>query len=115
MFVIEVKKQGLISNPPLKYLKVSTEETTKIHLTDSEIEKMLKLDLSYNKRLELSRDKFLTGCYTGQRVSDYNGITSDNIVDIDGLECFRIKQSKTKNTVDCPITLEMPEIKSLRS
>ena len=73
---------------------------------------MLKLDLSYNKRLELARDKFLMGCYTGQRVSDYNGITSDNIVDIDGLECFRIKQSKTKNTVDFPITLEIREIMS---
>ena len=46
MFVIEAKNQGLISNPPLKYFKVSTEETTKIYLTDSEIEKMLKLDLS---------------------------------------------------------------------
>ena len=110
MYVIEAKNQGLISNPPLKYFKVSTEETTKIYLTDSEIEKMLKLDLSYNKRLELSRDKFLMGCYTGQRVSDYNSITLDNIVDIDGLECFRIKQSKTKNIVDCPITLEIREI-----
>ena len=110
MFVIEAKNQGLILNPPLKYFKVSTEETTKIYLTDSEIEKMLKLDLSYNKRLELSRDKFLMGCYTGQRVSDYNSITLDNIVDIDGLECFRIKQSKTKNIVDCPITLEIREI-----
>ena len=61
MFVIEAKNQGLILNPPLKYFKVSTEETTKIYLTDSEIEKMLKLDLSYNKRLELSRDKFFDG------------------------------------------------------
>ena len=30
--------QGLILNPPLKYFKVSTEETTKIYLNDSEIE-----------------------------------------------------------------------------
>ena len=27
--------------------------------------------------MELARDKFLMGCYTGQRVSDYNGITSE--------------------------------------
>ena len=82
MFVIEAKNQGLISNPPLKYFKVSTEETTAIYLNEDEINQMLKLDLSYNKRMELARDKFLMGCYTGQRVSDYNGITSDNIVDI---------------------------------
>jgi hypothetical protein len=72
----------------------------------------LKLDLSYDKRMELARDKFLMGCYTGQRVSDYNGITSDNIIDINRLECFRIKQRKTKNIVDCPITLEIREIMS---
>lgn len=112
MFVIEAKNQGLISNPPLKYFKVSTEETTAIYLNDSEIEKILKLDLSFNKRMELARDKFLMGCYTGQRVSDYNGITSENIIDINGLECFRIKQRKTKNIVDCPITLEIREIMS---
>jgi hypothetical protein len=62
--------------------------------------------------MELARDKFLMGCYTGQRVSDYNGITSDNIIDINRLECFRIKQRKTKNIVDCPITLEIREIMS---
>jgi hypothetical protein len=112
MFVIEAKNQGLISNPPLKYFKVSTEETTAIYLNESELQKMLNLDLSYNKKMELARDKFLMGCYTGQRVSDYNSITSDNIVDIDGLECFRIKQCKTKNIVDCPITLEIREIMS---
>jgi len=112
MYVIEAKNQGLISNPPLKYFKVSTEETTAIYLNEDEINQILKLDLSFNKRMELARDKFLMGCYTGQRVSDYNGITSDNIVDISGLKCFRIKQCKTKNIVDCPITLEIREIMS---
>jgi hypothetical protein len=112
MFVIEAKNQGLISNPPLKYFKISTEETTAIYLNESELQKMLKLDLSYNKKMELARDKFLMGCYTGQRVSDYNEITSDNIVKNDNFECFRIKQRKTKNIVDCIITLEIREIMS---
>jgi len=46
MYVIEAKNQGLISNPPLKYFKVTTEETTAIYLNEDEINQMLKLDLS---------------------------------------------------------------------
>jgi hypothetical protein len=40
---------------------------------------MYEKDLSKYKELELARDVFLMGCYTGQRVSDYNGLSKDSI------------------------------------
>jgi site-specific recombinase XerD len=53
----------------------------------------------------------LIGCYTGQRVSDFNGLDSKDIYVNDGVQMVKIKQRKVrKTTVDCPITVEMKEI-----
>src|SRR5690606_35368123 len=60
--------------------------------------------------LDRARDIFVVGCLTGQRVSDYNRLTSDNIVSLDGTLFFKIRQTKTKKEVHCPITSEIKEI-----
>ena len=60
-----------------------------------------------------ARDVFLFGCYTGQRISDYNGLKNEDIVNIDGVQYFKIRQKKNKRygrIVHCPITKEMREI-----
>lgn len=93
-----------------KDFKAKTEITTAIYLNENEIEIMHNLDLSSNKNRELARDIFLLGCYTGQRVSDYNGLKYDSIVEINGTQYFKIKQKKTKAIVHCPITKEIREI-----
>ena len=62
--------------------------------------------------MELSRDIFLIGCYTGQRVSDFNGLSSDDIFQIEDNSYFKITQKKTKQVVYCPITKEIQEIMS---
>lgn len=90
--------------------KVQSEQTVAIYLTDEEIQKMQELDLSYNKNYERARDIFLIGCYTGQRVSDYNNLSSNNMVLIDGEQFLKIKQKKTGEIVD---VLLVPEIKDI--
>ena len=75
---------------------------------------MLDLDLSDKKHYELTRDIFLIGCNTGQRVSDYNGLTKQSIKKINGKDYFSIKQKKTVNKVDCYITKEIKQIMDLR-
>ena len=112
MFVIEAQSQGLIINPQLKLFSVKTEETSAIYLNDEEIKKFHELDLSKSKYVELSRDIFLMGCYTGQRISDYNGLSIEDVVEIEGVNYFKITQNKTKQVVYCPITVEMKEIMS---
>ncbi|GAA4289843.1 site-specific integrase [Aestuariibaculum suncheonense] len=97
-----------------KDFKVLSEETTSIYLTEEEITKLTNLNLSANKSFELSRDIFLMGCYTGQRVSDYNGLIIRDVFENEGIEFIKIKQKKTGNEVDCPITKEMKFIMNER-
>ncbi len=115
-FLIEAVNRGLISNSNfiLKDFCFPTEDTTAIYLTENELKKMFEVDLSQNKIMELARDIFLIGCYIGQRVSDYNGLSGNDIVELNGVKYFKIRQSKTKTDVLCPITKEVAEIMRLR-
>jgi integrase len=115
-FLKEADRKRLISNQNFNIndYSVKPEQTTAIYLNDEEIDKMFKLDLSKYKELEFARDVFLMGCYTGQRVSDYNGLSKDSIKKIDNVYYFIIKQKKTKTIVQCPITKEMWEIMNVR-
>ena len=115
-FLIEANNKGIINNKnfSLKDFFYPVEETTAIYLTENELKKMFDEDLSKDKTMELARDIFLIGCYIGQRVSDYNGLTKNDIVTINGIKYFKIRQSKTKTDVLCPITKEISEIMRLR-
>ena len=100
-----------------KDFKVLKEITTEIYLTDAEIEQMFQKDLSKYPELEHARDVFLIGYYTGQRISDYNNLSENDIVEIDDIQYFKIKQRKNRKylrEVLCPITKEMREIMSKR-
>lgn len=115
-YLIEAVNRGLINNTNfiIKDFCFPTEDTTAIYLTEKELNKMFEADLSHNKIMELARDIFLIGCYIGQRVSDYNGLTKNDIVSLNGVRYFKIRQSKTKTDVLCPITKEISEIMRLR-
>lgn len=90
--------------------KVLKEQTTAIYLDEKELTFMADYDLSAFPNLDLARDIFLIGCYTGQRVSDYNGLTKANFYQKDGVQFFKIKQKKTNKEVFCPVTLEIKAI-----
>ena len=104
-----VSKNAIFKNRSFKVLK---EVTTDIYLTKKEIEILENKDFSKLPRIELARDIFLIGCYTGQRVSDYNGLTNENIEILDGHKFIKIKQQKTKSVVHIPITNVIEKIMS---
>ena len=108
--VLEGKRRGLIGDVDLRLFSIPTEEPTKIYLSESEIRKIKDLDLSNDKTMELARDIFLVGCYTGQRISDYNRLSGIDIVEKDGVHFFEILQKKSGVKVNCPITQELKEI-----
>lgn len=83
--------------------KAVSEETISIYLTETEIEALFDADLSKTKDWELARDIFLIGYYTGQRVSDYNGITKEQIKTFNGRQVFEFRQKKTNKKVYVPI------------
>jgi integrase len=80
-----------------------SENTTAIYLTTDEINKIENLDLTNNKPWEQARDLFLIGYYTGQRVSDFNGLGIKDIRIFDGKEVFEITQKKTSKTIYIPV------------
>lgn len=111
--------EGYTSNQKFKSkeFKVKKEITTEIYLTTEEIIAMFEKDLSKYPSLEHARDVFLIGCYTGQRISDYNNLKKEDIVELDGVQYFKIRQKKNlrySRTVMCPITKEMREIMDTR-
>lgn len=100
-----------------KDFKVVKEITTEVFLTEEEIAAMHKKDLSETPEIERARDIFLIGCYTGQRISDYNKLSKDDIVTQDGIDYFKFRQHKNKKynrIVMCPITKEIREIMDKR-
>ncbi|MEO0058586.1 MAG: hypothetical protein RLZZ312_233 [Bacteroidota bacterium] len=115
-FLLQASRKGLITNKDFNIadFNLTPEETTAIYLNNDELNKMLALDLSAKKHYELARDVFLIGCFTGQRVSDYNGLTAMAIKKINGDDYFAIKQQKIKTKVNCYITKEIKEIMNLR-
>jgi len=106
---------GLSSNLKHKNKGFSVKEElgTEIYLDEDEINTMLNKDLSYNKEFELARDIFLIGYYTGQRVSDYNNFSKNDIVTINDYQFIKFiqkKNRKNKEYINCPITSEMKQI-----
>ncbi|WP_170284018.1 tyrosine-type recombinase/integrase [Flagellimonas olearia] len=90
--------------------KSPKEITTDIYLTNEEIKVLAKKDFSKRPLVEQARDIFLIGCYTGQRVSDYNGLNDENIEDDNGHKLIKIKQKKTDNIVYIPVIKEIMEV-----
>ena len=111
--------EGFTSNQRFrtKDFKVKKEVTTEIYLTEDEIKQMHLKDLSKYPELEHARDLFLIGCYTGQRISDYNNLKEEDILMVDGISYFKIIQKKNRRygkEVLCPITKEIREIMDKR-
>jgi integrase len=55
-------------------------EVDNVYLTRDELQRMMDLKYdSIHKGHEIARDIFMVGCWTAQRVSDYNNISKDSI------------------------------------
>lgn len=100
--------QGLHENEAYKRFKVNTTESETVYLTNEELTRLERIDLSSEPKRERIRDLFLIGCYTAQRISDYQLFGKDHIKP-DGEGGFNIefRQKKTNAKVILPI---MPEL-----
>ena len=89
-----------------KGFKVPEKESDNIYLTEDEIMKMYKLNLSDNVRLERVRDLFVVGCRTGLRHSDLVKIRKEDV----SKEGIKFKAEKTETTLNTVIIEETQEI-----
>ncbi|NRR91387.1 site-specific integrase [Winogradskyella undariae] len=82
-----------------KNFKTVREEVNNIYLSEEELQRMIDIDLSYNKSLERVRDLFIVGCYTGLRFSDFSELKKEHIVG----NTFKVKTIKTNEWVTIPL------------
>lgn len=78
-----------------------------IYLNESEIEKIIKVDVSHDRELQITKDNFILGLFSGLRVSDF--ITNLNISDIKN-GFIEIKTQKTGQKVVIPVHNEVQKV-----
>lgn len=110
VFMNEAIDRKLTNNFEFKSrkFKKTAEITDKIYLNLAEIQRIYKLDLSKNLKLEKVRDLFVIACYTGLRFSDLKQITSNNFIN-KGTQ-LKIKTEKTGEFVVIPLHKTVIEI-----
>ena len=111
-FMSEGVDRGLTNNFIFKSKKFKCpgEETDAVYLTEQEINKLYKLNLEGNKRLEPVRDLFVFASLVALRWSDYSTIKNENIVMVEGEYFIKLITKKTNDLViiPChPIVLEI--------
>ena len=79
-----------------------SDKAVEIYLTEAELQALADMELTGLK--DHVRDIFLIGCYTCQRVSDYNNIQPEDFTTTaKGTPIIRLIQQKTRNEVKIPI------------
>jgi len=107
------KDEGLHTNSEIdrRKFKAINSEVQEIYLTEKDIEKLIKKDLSGSKLFDSIRDVFLVGYFTAQRFSDYSRIRKENIRTLDsGGKVIDLIQQKTGERVIIPIRPELEKI-----
>lgn len=99
-FLSYARKHGIIVNDSYKVFTIKKEKLEVIALTQQELDKLINLDLSENKRLEKARDIFCFAAATGLRYSDVAQLKREHINN--GYITLTIK--KTKSVLKVPLT-----------
>lgn len=84
--------------------KSSSAKTTKVYLTDAEIQSLYDMPLDRGSLKDQVRDVFCLGCYIGQRVSDYNHMSPEMFTkSAYGHDVIKLKQQKTGHEITIPV------------
>lgn len=104
----QAREEGHHKNTEIdnKAFRILTKKVDNIYLSEEELQKMYKLDLSHKPNYNLARDVFLVGCYTAQRYSDYSRINKNSIKG----NFIELIQKKTQEKVIIPIRPQLREI-----
>ncbi|MER2996158.1 site-specific integrase [Pontibacter populi] len=82
------------------------EQVDIVYLTDDELQRLYKLDLTGKEALQKVRDVFCFGCYTGQRFSDIAKISREQIKG----NTWNVITKKTKDIIEVPLNRYALEI-----
>lgn len=109
-FLRAADESGMVVNPAYKSrrFKVPKESTTKVYLTDAEIDELFSIDLSKRPALERARDLLVFHTRTGLRHSDWDAFSEINF----NGNRVEIKTQKTAQLVTLPLHHQMTVIRS---
>jgi uncharacterized protein YktA (UPF0223 family) len=95
---------GFTQNYSFRHKKfaVVREDTHAVYLTEKEIIKLYKTDLSEDRKLENAKDLFVFGAFVGLRFSDYSQVKPENIIALEGERYIQMKTKKTGEKVLIP-------------
>ena len=94
-----------------KFKPIQQKETLKIILTNDELNLIRKADLKELNHLKNVRELLILSCYTGLRHSDYSRIKAEHYkMNNDGTPTLSIRQEKTGDFVEIPLTPEAQKI-----
>lgn len=99
MFINEAIKTGILKpseNCFLDYKNLKETDSERLIPTPEDVERLEKLNLDYNKNLDLVRDLFVFNCYIGLRNKDLFDLTYDNLKIENGEYIITLIESKTK-------------------
>jgi integrase len=109
-FLRAADESGMVVNSAYKSrrFKVPKESTTKVYLTDAEIDELFSIDLSKRPALERARDLLVFHTRTGLRHSDWDAFSEINF----NGNRVEIKTQKTAQLVTLPLHHQMTVIRS---
>ena len=105
-FMEEAHQDKLHNNMAYKNSKFRAlhEETDEIYLSIKELEMIEKADLSgFSEEFDIVRDLFLIGAFTSLRISDYNNLTENNLIELNDKKFIKVATQKTGEPVVIPI------------
>lgn len=86
-------------NLEFKRFRVRTETTDPVYLTLEELSAIEKLNIGANSGMAFSRDLFLVGSYTGQRISDLVLMKRKDLKKVNDEVWWEVRQVKTRKRV----------------
>jgi len=96
-FLNYARREGIKVNDSYRDFTIKKEKLEVIALEQDELDAIIKLDLTNNKRLEKARDLFVFSCASGFRYSDVAQLRNEHISD--GVITMIVKKTKTELTV----------------
>jgi len=96
-FLGYARKQGIKVSDSYKDFSIKKESLEVIALEQAELDSLISIDLSNNKRLDQVRDVFVFACATGLRYSDVALLKREHI--IDDTITIVVKKTKSRLTV----------------
>ena len=101
--LLKALAEGHLFKQPYANFKLNSVKTDREFLSQDELNKIIKLDLSHNKSLDKVKDLFIFSVYTGLRFQDAQSLTTDNMGKYKSKEFIKFIQQKTARAIEIPL------------